>query len=412
MKFLLLLTVLNLHFAKAAKIRATGPADCGDMTTWDYVMGMCMPRAAADMPMRMLMLNGNGFATQVHTARPRGTNALAGPNMFMIDLGQTVGDRHYLNLDVMTTLELWTLPKDGYPELLQIGEHNAHGTPFVDAQHPHSSPLMGLTLSDTISYGRGQDHLKLSLSPRGQATEGPLAFMHRPTGLVNPDAPLGHHVGQDVAHISSTVVAASVRRDRTTLQASAFHGREPEPTRVDLPLGPLDSFAARVIHELGPRIVVSTSAAHVHAPEHGADLRRYSASLTTEHPLDGGWTLHHALIWGLVNFLDHAPALNAFGDEFWLDRGGLALWGRVEALERTPAQLNIVASDLNRGRYVFAVTLGLGRDVWTSTGVALSLGASVTQDLLPAAYRPAYGGDPFTAKVFARLTGMRMWHFN
>lgn len=404
----LILVLMLTSVTHASHVRPTSAAECSEMTTWDYVMGMCMPRAMPGMPMRMVMVNVNAFVAQVHTSRPRGTNALAAPNMFMVDTGRSVGERQYFNLDFMGTLERWTLPKDGYPELLQIGEHNAHGTPFVDSQHPHSSPIMGLTLSDTISYGRDQDHVKLFAAPRGQATEGPVAFMHRPTGMVNPDAPLGHHVGQDVAHIASTVVGAGVRRGSTIVQLSGFHGAEPEPTKVDLPLGPIDSAALRLIHEVNPKVVVMGSAASVLAHDH---VYRYSASAYSEHALSRGWILRNTAVWGLVNFLDHAPSLNSFGDEFWFDRGNDAWWGRIEALERTPAQLNVAADAPDRGRYVVQITLGYARDAWQSDGVALSFGAAVTQDLLPAAYRTAYGEYPFGAKVFARLTGMRMWHF-
>jgi len=224
------------------KAHPMGPGDCGDMEVWDYSMGMCMPLPMKDMPMRMAMFHGNTFFTQSWAERPRGKDAFSVPNMFMLDVGTSVGDRHYLNLDFMGTVERWTFPESGYPELLQTGEEREDGTPFIDAQHPHSSPIMGLTLSDTISLGHRKDHLKFWFSPRGQSTDGPIAFMHRSTGMVNPDAPLGHHIGQDAGHITSTVFGGAIRLSDTTLEASAFHGEEPKPTKVDLPMGKPDSY--------------------------------------------------------------------------------------------------------------------------------------------------------------------------
>src|SRR6185437_3841264 len=88
---------------------------------------------------------------------PRGREAFSAPNMFMADLGSSVGDRQYFNVDLMGTFERWTFPHDGTPELLQIGARQADGIPFLDAQHPHSSPIMGLTLSDTIENPRRQE---------------------------------------------------------------------------------------------------------------------------------------------------------------------------------------------------------------------------------------------------------------
>ncbi|MBR7513301.1 hypothetical protein KC219_24395, partial [Mycobacterium tuberculosis] len=65
--------------------------------------------------------------------------------MFMVDAGTSVGDRHYVNWEFMGTLEKWPYPGSGTPALLQIGEAQANGRPFLDAQHPHSTPIMGLT---------------------------------------------------------------------------------------------------------------------------------------------------------------------------------------------------------------------------------------------------------------------------
>src|ERR1700712_370866 len=120
------------------------------MGVWDYSMAMCMPLAMEGMSMRMLMLNANVFAVQSFVEKPRGENAFAAPNYFMFDAGESAGDHHFLNVDLMGTFERWTFPRRGYPELLQIGEENSDGRPYIDAQHPHSSPVMGLTFSDTI----------------------------------------------------------------------------------------------------------------------------------------------------------------------------------------------------------------------------------------------------------------------
>src|SRR5262249_40495780 len=145
----------------------------------------------------MMMFHMNTFGVYTSESGLRGRHEVSAPNMFMADLFKPVGTMHLLGIEFMGTLEKWTYPEAGYPELLQVGERNASGQPFVDAQHPHSTPIMGLTLSDTLALG-DKKQLKLFAAPRGESTEGPVAFMHRVTGMVNPDAPLGHHIGQDV----------------------------------------------------------------------------------------------------------------------------------------------------------------------------------------------------------------------
>jgi hypothetical protein len=172
-----------------------------------------MPLAMEGMPMKMLMVNGNVYLSQTASSSLRGRSALYSTSMIMGDLGSSLGANHYLNLDLMITAEKWLVPERGYPLPLQVGESDSSGVPYVDAQHPHSSPLMGITLSDTITLGDSGDYLKLFFAPRGESTDGPVAFMHRPTGMANPDAPLGHHVGQDVGHISSTVLGGSWKKN-------------------------------------------------------------------------------------------------------------------------------------------------------------------------------------------------------
>jgi len=381
------------------------------MEVWDAGMAMCMPRPMEGMPMRMLMLRGHAFGVYATGSGPRGRDAFAAPNMVMADLGTSVGANHYLNLDLMATAEKWTFPSRGYPELLQIGEEDASGAPFIDAQHPHSSPIMGLTLSDTIAFAREDATLKLSFAPRGESVDGPIAFMHRVTGGVNPDAPLGHHLGQDAGHISSTVIAASLALGPNRIEASTFHGAEPHPTEVDLPLGTPDSYALRLAREFEPGLTGMVSAAYVKNPEHDDPatpfVARYSASLYSKHSFID-WTLDNTLIFGMITKYDGIPTLYSAAEEFlFRDAGPNAIFGRIEFIQRSAAELGI--SGANEPRGVFAATAGYLRSLAKSESFDLGLGGAVTHDFLPAEFRGTYDGDPWAARAFLRLSGSRMW---
>jgi hypothetical protein len=391
-----------------------GPSDCSEMEAWDFASGMCMPLAMKDMPMKMFMLHYNSFFVQTVEEGRRGRNSFSVPNMFMLDAGSSIGDRHYLNVDLMGTFERWTFPENGTPELLQIGEENANHVPYLDAQHPHSSPIMGLTLSDAITLGSGKDHLKIFFAPRGQSTDGPVAFMHRPTGAVNPDAPLGHHVGQDVGHISSTVVGGVLRLSDTTLEVSTFNGTEPEPAKVDLPLESPNSYAARLTQMFGPHVYAMASAAYLKTPEpHDPELDhlwRYSASLYNDHIFESGWRIHNAFIWGLINDYDEASALNSFAEEFWLHKNRNHIWSRIEALQRTAGQLEISSlTPANKPQWVTALTIGYTRKIATWDLADVGVGASLTKDFLPSEFQKAYSGEPISGKIFIQVGGMKMW---
>jgi hypothetical protein len=387
---------------------------CPEMTVFDYSSWMCMPLAMEGMQMKMLMVNGNVYLSQTASSSSRGRSALYSTSMIMGDLGSSFGANHYLNLDLMLTAEKWLVPERGYPLPLQVGESDSSGVPYVDAQHPHSSPLMGITISDTITLGDSGDYLRLLFAPRGESTDGPVAFMHRPTGMANPDAPLGHHLGQDVGHISSTVFGVSWKKNEDRFEIAAFHGTEPKPEKVDLPLGAPNSISARWIREWSPSTASFLSVAYLHDPEATGEpdefQGRISGSLYSSHGVSNGLLLQNALISGFVRKYDRTEWLSSFGEEFLLTRTRDRFWGRIELLERTPAELGIGSLQPDHPVWVAAFTAGVSRRVADLDEFGLFLGVSAGHDLLSASIRDAYGGNPWAGKVFLQLGGMKMTH--
>jgi hypothetical protein len=388
------------------------PSDCLDDEVWDSITTMCFP-IAKGQSMTHLMLHGNAFLVGITETGPRGNTKLASPNMEMANLGRTVGDRHFFNLGLMLTSERWTFPETGYPLLLQIGEENDQGVPFIDAQHPHSSPIMGLTASDTIRLGDGKDFVRFSFSPRGQSTDGPIAFMHRPTGVENPDAPLGHHIGQDVGHISSTVLASQLRLGGTTLEISGFNGTEPQPDRVDLPIGTPNSVAIRAIQFLGDGLFAMASAAYVQDPEAGiTENLRYSASVYGKTLGIGSGTLYQTWILGVLRSYGQDALRFSLGYEFSLLFSNDNVWGRLETLQRAPEDLALTTvADPDDPRWVAALTLGYSRTLADFGFGRLQAGISGTAYWLPREYFTEYAGNPFAAKIFLQASGMEMWMF-
>jgi hypothetical protein len=396
--------------------------ECGPDESWSPVHSMCMPMAVEGSKMRHLMLSGNAFLVGIAQSGPRGKDRVASPNWLMLDAGESFGGKHFFGVSLMATAEKWTFPEEGYPLLLQTGESHEDGRPFVDAQHPHSSPIMGLTFSDTIRFSNASpDHLQVFFAPRGSSTDGPIAFMHRPTGMVNPDAPLGHHIGQDVGHITSTVVGAALHTSNSILEVSGFNGTEPEPTEVDLPLGKINSGAIRLTHFFSAEQFGMISAAYVDDPEGGHEgaldfdaqvthEMRYSASIYRRVALMGGMSAYNTLIYGGRKTFGIDTYLNSINYEFLVQSMDNGVWGRIELLQRTPAELLIsnVANPFE-GRWVSAVTLGWTHRIADFGSARLNAGISGTKDLLPQEFIGAYGGNPWTGKVFLELSGMKMW---
>ena len=67
----------------------------------------------------------------------------------------------------------------------------------------------------------------------GEPALGPPAFMHRTSGLDNPEAPISHH-WLDSTHITFGVVTGGLVVNDWKFEASSFRGREPDQYRTDI----------------------------------------------------------------------------------------------------------------------------------------------------------------------------------
>ena len=86
--------------------------------------------------------------------------------------------------------------------------------------------------------------VELYAAPSGEPALGPVAFMHRPSAMDNPLAPIGHH-WQDATHISFGVLTAGIFTHTWKLEGSAFNGREPDDSRWNFDPIRLDSYSGR-----------------------------------------------------------------------------------------------------------------------------------------------------------------------
>lgn len=405
-------------FSPASQGQAAAPGhSCGKNEIWDNGMSMCMPSPAGGMTGLLLSGQFNVFAVFSALQGSRGVDQFAAPNMFMVDAGRAVGTRQFVNIDLMGTAELWTYPDHGYPELLQIGEQRGDGTPFIDAQHPHTSPVMGLTLSDTVML-RDTVTLKLFFAPRGESTDGPVAYMHRESARDDPDAPLGHHVGQDVGHISSTVLGAQLDLGSWILEGSGFNGTEPQPTRVDLPLGSINSEAFRITYVISSEHRAMASVAHVEQtdPEYPGttSATRLSASLYDHLALADLGIIDHTFVIGSIKRHPTDPSLTSFLDEALISRGSSDFWERIEVLQRLPSELDIPAPPAlggsNDSRWVAAMTVGYTHWVTSLSRLQLGVGSSLTMDVVPSEWASTYGHrTPLTIRVILQLRGSGRW---
>ena len=170
----------------------------------------------------------HGYADGVYDRQggPRGGEKGFSESMFMV-MGQRALGPGTLGLRAMGSLDPAMGPS-GYPLLLQTGETGDGNTGLVDRQHPHD---FFMELAASYSYALGDDSSVFGyLGLPGEPALGPPAFMHRFSGMDDPEAPITHH-WLDSTHVSFGVATVGLVWRDWKLEGSTFRGREPDKFR-------------------------------------------------------------------------------------------------------------------------------------------------------------------------------------
>jgi hypothetical protein len=226
----------------------------------------------------MTMWHGSANLVEDAQGGPRGGSQLFSNSMLMFmgrrDVASgAVGGRVMISADPL-------MGPAGYPELFQTGETADGVHPLIDRQHPHNL-LMEAAGTYSATLGPGIAVFAYG-GIAGEPALGPPAFMHRFSGLDNPEAPLSHH-WLDSTHVTYGVVTAGIESDGLKLETSVFNGREPDQHRYAVELRPLDSYSARLTVNPGPDLSIQVSYGRLASPEQlqpGSALRRATASAT------------------------------------------------------------------------------------------------------------------------------------
>jgi len=369
----------------------------------------------------MIMAHGDLKTGFNHQGGPRGVNKAESQNWFMLMAERPVGPGQ-LMLRGMFSAEPWTAPRRGFPELLQTGE-TFERRPIIDAQHPHDlfmelAAAYNIKLSENVA-------LNFYGGPVGEPALGPVAFMHRMSASENPAAPLGHH-WQDSTHITSGVITAGVTAWRFRVEASAFHGAEPDEQRKNIETGKLDSWSGRLWFTPTPNWAMQFSYGHLVHPEalEPGDVKRMTASVSHNRSwADGNWAT--SLIWGrneeshgnsnsyllesTVNFLDKNYLYTRME---LVDKAGLLeenIFGRP-GLDQFHQTFNgfEIGDRFDEVFRVGAFTFGGVRDLVASSNFRFGIGADVTFYHLPDQLTGIYGSNPTSYHIFLRIRPGKM----
>lgn len=353
----------------------------------------------------MLMFHGNGFLADTQQTSPRGRDA-----WFSTNWGMPMADRRLgpgqLTLRTMLSLEPATVSNRQYPLLFQVGE-TAFGNPIVDGQHPHDFVMEAAALYDVTLAKKTL--LSVYLAPVGDPAIGPVAYPHRASALEDPVATLGHHQ-EDSTHISDDVVTLGLARGWVRMEASGFHGREPDEHRWQVQQGSIDSWSLRTTLQPAQNWSGQVSYGRLHSPEvlfPAEDQARTTASAMYNRPFSAGnWT--STLAWGHTRSLTDNVIQNSYLLESLLHLHHNNLWTRIENDDRTTELLlgeRAIPpgfSEEPAGR-VQAYTFGYDRELPLAPHASTALGAQVTTYTAGSRLEPVYGSDPLGVVVFLRI---------
>jgi hypothetical protein len=350
----------------------------------------------------------HGFASLVYDRQrgPRGDSKTFSENMLMGMASRDLGPGR-LGLRAMLSAEPWTIGKEGYPLLLQTGETANGVTPLVDRQHPHDLPM---ELAATYSLPVGaKDSVFVYAGLPGEPALGPATFMHRFSGMDNPEAPLGHH-WLDSTHVTFGVATLGWIHDNVKLEGSIFTGREPDERRTNIETPKMDSWSLRASWQPAPDWSLQVSRGHLNSPEQlepELDSDRTTASAMYNRPLPtGNWQT--TLAWGRND-----RSSGTVTDSFLLESAATfdrhTLFGRAERQENDElfghGGEEAGPGDPHAGQVFQVGKLSLGyiydflyRDNWR-TGVGL-LGSVA---LVPDDLKHDYGDNPVSGMAFLRV---------
>ncbi len=345
------------------------------------------------------MLHGYVLGIYDHQGGKRGNSKGFSASMFMLKADRkagpgTLGFRSMLSLDPL-------MGKRGYPLLFQTGESYDGIHPLIDRQHPHDFFMEeALTYSLPLSE-KSSAFCYLGLP--GEPALGPPAFMHRFSGVDNPEAPLGHH-WLDSTHITYGVITVGYIFGWFKVDGSAFRGREPNERRWDVEAPELDSYSGRITCNPGRDLSLQVSYGRLDSPEQlepSVDVARLTVSATYNRRLkDGNWQMTFA--WGR-NHKKPGLATNAFLLESAVNfLKSHTLFGRFEYVEKDELfdeDDPLAGKDYDIKKF----SIGYVYDFPEWRRMRWGLGGALSVHYIPETLKEAYSGAPKSYSLFARL---------
>lgn len=373
----------------------------GSGTSWLPDSSPMFMKMLPDLGRYQLSVMGSFSLNYTSTNGPRGDHRFYSNSMPMLMARRETGGGS-LGINLMVSLDPIFNGETGYPDLFQTGE-TAYGKPLVDHQHPHN---LVSELSTTYSHPIGGGlNAFVYAAPVGEPALGGPMFMHRPSGMEIPEAPITHH-WFDSTHISYGVITAGLNNSKWQVEGSVFNGHEPGENRYSPdPLG-LNSFSGRLTYNPSKDWSLSSSYGFLNSPEStapGVDQNRLTASAIWSKPLAHDDNLSVTGIFGQLS--QSGLTSQAYVLEASLLHGETTYFVRWENVDKDEL-IGVPAGDYRINKVLF----GGVRNFAKSSGFDIGIGAYAGLYSYPSSLDPFYGKSPVTLGMFLRIRPSRMAH--
>ena len=365
----------------------------------------------------MLMLHGNVFVRYTSIGSDRDVSAAGkgsrkrfdAPTMFMAMYTKPINERSQFGLRAMVSLDPIIERGYGYPLLYQSGELY-RGEPLHDRQHPHDF-ISELAATYSYKFDEKNSFFIYAGLP-GEPALGPPMYLHRPSGMNNPDAPIGHH-WQDATHITFGVITAGFTHNKIKFEASAFNGTEPDENRWAFDKPRLNSISGRLSYNPTKEWAFQISHGYLKYPERSEPdlkvLRRTTASAIYNKAFDENKNWSNTFVWGR-NSSDQGNS-NSFLFESNYEFYKNSIFGRLEQVEKNAHELVLEPPHPEGNFLVGAYSIGYLREIVKGKKLDVGLGGIATFNTNPSSIASFYGGTKHSGwQIFLRIRPSKMNH--
>ena len=309
------------------------------------------------------------YVTETGPKKPQ--SRLFSTNWMIVGTERQVGRGRILGR-ARFTLEPLTIPKEGYPQLLQYISPGSGG-PLTDHMRAHD-------LVEEVAFGFDWKPIQLYLAPIGEPPLGADPFAQRASSLDFAEAPFAYDV-QESFHRATRVAAVAVTSRFADLEYGVFHESVSIGKHTSIDDGSIDSWSARLT--LAPESKLS---AQISTGRLGDAKRKVTS----------GSISYRGSVWATSGIWTKLDDRTAYAVETTMRYWRSTLMARVESVDR-PA--GIFSTDPKRTSHF---TVGYIVDVFQRPKHRTGVGIDIDYHTNTKALERIYGHKPQTIYTFVR----------